>query len=79
MGTDFSSSLGDFVRDVKRQAVDMLHETAAQSVVETAREKGLTNADNIEISVDSDSGDPSMRLDIERVRAMANEMLAADD
>lgn len=74
MGIDFSG-LDDLEASLRGQMQDTVHESVAQALAERMRSLGRMNADDVEVDLKSDTSDP---IDIERVRARANEILAAD-
>ena len=57
-----------------KQGNDLAHEAAAEVVAQKARGLNLQTANEIQISATTDS--PEITLDIERVRARANEILS---
>lgn len=59
-----------------RDVADSMHEQYAQAVADAARENGLPTADDISIDVETDSSDSKKRVDVERVRRRANQILA---
>lgn len=65
----------DFAADIMRQALDDAHEHFAQDVAAAAREDGKTTADDVVVEIGADS---DVEIDVERVRARANEILKED-
>ncbi|MGC0368195.1 hypothetical protein [Microbacterium sp. SLBN-111] len=63
----------DFTKKIMRGISDAMHEQMAQAVANAVREEGLTSADQVEISTETD--DPSMPVDVARVRRRANQLL----
>ncbi|MDI9889958.1 hypothetical protein [Microbacterium sp. IEGM 1404] len=63
----------DFTKKIMREISDAMHEQMAQAVADAVREEGLASADQVEISTETD--DPSMPVDVARVRRRANQLL----
>jgi hypothetical protein len=76
MGIEIHSNIDDAFDDFERQAVDAMHEQMAQGLADQMRDMGRTTADNVELDIESDTDDPKYRIDPERVRRRANEILA---
>ncbi|WP_344820253.1 hypothetical protein [Microbacterium soli] len=69
-----ASGFGDFAKDLKNMFMETTYEETAQAVAEQLREQGLDTADAVELDLSTDSDD--VHLDVERVRARVNEILA---
>lgn len=78
MGIEFTSNFDQIAKQIMAEASDRMHEAMAQGVAERAREEGMSTADNIQLELTSDSDDPELQIDADRVRARANEILAGD-
>lgn len=74
MGTDFSG-LDDLEASLRGQVQDTVHESMAQAVADRMRSLGRKDANDVKVELTSDTDEP---IDIERVRARANELLAGD-
>ncbi len=75
MGIEFTNNFDQVAKQIADEASDTMHEALAERVAETAREHGMSNADAIELEISEES---EGHVDAERVRARANEILAAD-
>lgn len=64
----------DAFAEFEREAMDQLYEGFAEQLAAIARENGQTNANEIELDLESD--DPGFVIDGERVRRRANEILS---
>ena len=78
MSFEIHSNLHGLAKRLTEGVVDQMHEAMANGVAAKAREHGLSTADNIDLDLTSDSDDPTLQIDVERVRARANEILASD-
>jgi hypothetical protein len=67
----------NFLKNAMQAAGDEAHEHFAQGLAKTAREEGLTSADSIKLTTESDSKE--FTIDAERVRRRANEILRESD
>jgi hypothetical protein len=67
---------GDLGDELARITSDHIHEAAAEKVAEMLRAQGLDSADGVALDIPTD--DPTFKLDVERVRSMANEILASE-
>lgn len=76
MGVEFTNNFDQVAKQIMAEASDQMHEAMAQRVAERAREEGVSSADDIQLEVSSDSDEPELQIDAERVRARANEILA---
>ena len=74
MGIDFGG-LDDLEASLRGQVQDTVHESVAQALADRMRALGRKDANDVVVDLRSDTEDP---IDIERVRARANEILAAD-
>lgn len=74
MGLEFTNNFDLVAKQIMTEVSDKMHEGLAQQLAEAARERGMSNADAIRL----DSDEPGSDIDVERVRARANEILAAD-
>lgn len=78
MSIEFTSNFDQIAKQIITEASDQMHEAMAQGVAQRAREEGLTSADSIQLELASDSDDPNLQIDTDRVRARANEILGSD-
>lgn len=69
-----ASGFGDAVNDLKSMFMDTTYEAVAETVAARLREQGLTTADGVDLELSTDADE--VQLDVERVRARVNEMLA---
>ena len=73
MGITGDGSMEDAFAEFEREAMDQLYEGFSEQLAAIARENGQTNANEIELDLESD--DPGFVIDGERVRRRANEIL----
>lgn len=75
MRIEFMSNFDRIAAQIIDDASDTMHEALAEQVAATARENGMIIADGIELEISDDS---EGRVNAERVRARANQILAGD-
>lgn len=76
MGIEIHSNLGDLGDELERGAIAAVQEQMAQGLAEHMRELGRSDANAVDLELESDT--PGFEIDAEWVRARANEILAAD-
>lgn len=76
MGIDIHSNIGDLGDELERGVVMAVQEEMAQDLANHMRELGRTDANAVDLDLESDT--PGFEIDAEWVRARANELLAGD-
>lgn len=76
MGIEIHSNIGDLGDELERGAIAAVQEQMAQGLADQMRELGRSDANAVDLELDSDT--PGFEIDSEWVRARANEILAAD-